>query len=442
MTDPSGSGKRERPMVYVAMSADLVHPGHLNIIRVARELGEVTLGLLTDAAIASYKRLPFLDYAQRLAVVEQIKGVSRVVPQETLDYVPNLQKYRPEFVVHGDDWKTGVQSQTRERVIAALAEWGGQLVEPAYTPGISSTQLNRALKEIGVTPDIRLRTLRRLMAAKPLVRLLEGHSGLTGMIVENARSTRGNAPVEFDGIWLSSLTNATIKGRPDNEYVDFTSRLHAIEDILEVTTKPLIYDGDTGGISEHFVLTVRTLERLGVSAVIIEDKIGLKKNSLFGDEVQQTQDTPEAFAQKIRLGKRAQITQEFMIIARIESLVLRKGVEDALHRARTYVEAGADGIFISHKDRDVAELEQFIRGFRASEKEVPVVVVPTKFAHVRETEFQEMGVSMVIYANHLLRAAYPAMVNVAESILREGRAEEAEQQLMPVDKLLTLVPER
>jgi len=143
--------------VYVGMSADIIHPGHLNIIKEAAKLGSLTLGLLTDKAIASYKRLPYLDYEHRKSVVENIKGVDGVIPQETLDYRPNLKKIRPDFVVHGDDWKEGVQSEVRQQVIDTLSEWGGKLVEVPYTKGISSTMLNKAVKEVGTTPDIPLR---------------------------------------------------------------------------------------------------------------------------------------------------------------------------------------------------------------------------------------------------------------------------------------------
>ena len=341
----------ERKKVYVGMSADLVHPGHLNVIKEARKLGDVIIGLLTDTAIASYKRLPYMTYRQRKIVVENVKGVSKVVPQDTLDYIPNLRKLKPDYVVHGDDWKTGIQKSIRERVIKTLKEWGGKLVEVEYTKGISSTQINQSLKEIGTTPEIRMKRLMRLLDAKLIVRFLEAHNGLTGLIVENFCMQSDETITEFDGMWLSSLTDSTAKGKPDIEAVDLTSRLQTINDILEVTTKPIIYDGDTGGRPEHFVFTVKSLERLGVSAIIIEDKIGLKKNSLFGVEVSQTQDTIENFSDKISIGKKACITDDFMIIARIESLILKKGMDDALIRANAYIEAGADGIMIHSKEK-------------------------------------------------------------------------------------------
>ena len=426
--------------VYVAMSADLVHPGHLNIIKNALEYGEVTIGLLTDAAIASYKRLPFLTYEQRKAVIENVKGVTRVEPQETLDYVPNLRRLKPDFVVHGDDWRTGVQRETRQLVIDALNEWGGELIELPYTPGISSTKLNQALKDIGTTPELRMLKLRRLLDAKSLVRVLEAHNGLTGLIIENTRVEQERGYREFDAMWLSSLTDSTAKGKPDIEAVDVTSRMGTINEIAEVTTKPIIFDGDTGGITEHFVFTVRTLERLGVSAVIIEDKVGLKKNSLFGTDVEQTQDTIENFSHKIAEGKRARVTNDFMIIARIESLILGAGQEDALKRARAYIEAGADGIMIHSKQKSPDEVFEFCAAYRKFDYRVPLVVVPTTYNSVTEDELKEAGVRIVIYGNHLLRSAYPAMVRTAESILKHGRCTEASDDCTPVKEIITLIP--
>ncbi len=341
------------------MSADLIHPGHLNIIREAQKYGRVVIGLLTDSAIASYKRLPYMSMEQRRLIVENIKGVSRVVLQETLDYVPNLRRLQPDFVVHGDDWRTGVQHEIRDRVVRTLKEWGGQLIEPRYTMGISSTQLNNSLKEIGTTPGTRLKMLRRLLAAKDLVRVLEAFNGLAGLIVEKTRVTVDNETREFDAIWLSSLTDSTAKGRPDNGSVDFTSRMLTLNSILEITTKPIVFDGDSGGVPEHFYLMVKTLERMGISAVIIEDKVGLKENSLLETSGKQQQDSIAGFSQKIRNGKKAQLTDDFMIIARIESLILGAGMDDALRRAEAYIDAGADAIMIHSKSKNPAEIIRF-----------------------------------------------------------------------------------
>lgn len=423
--------------VYVGMSADLLHHGHINIINNARQYGEVILGLLTDEAIASYKRLPALTFDQRKVIMENLKGVSEVVPQDTLDYVENLRKIKPDYVVHGDDWKEGVQKETRRRVIETLAEWGGELIEVPYTKGVSSTDLHKAVRDVGVSPEVRRGQLRRLLEAKDVVRALEAHNGLTGLIVENTKVLNTHKVDEFDAMWISSLTDSTAKGKPDIELVE---RMDTLQHILEATTKPIIVDGDTGGIPEHFVFTVRTLERLGISAIIIEDKIGLKKNSLFGTEVEQKQDTIEGFSYKISQGKKAQITKDFMVIARVESLILKAGVQDALARAKAYIEAGADGIMIHSKEKEPEEILEFCREYAKFDKQPPLVVVPSTYNHITEDELKEAGVSVVIYANHLLRSAYPAMVKTAETILKHGRSHEANDLCMPIKEILNLIP--
>ncbi len=422
------------------MSADIIHPGHLNIIKKATELGRVTIGLLTDTAIASYKRVPYMNFEQRLTVISSLKGVANVVAQETLDYVPNLLKYKPDFVVHGDDWRKGIQSVTRKRVLETLKLWNGELVEVPYTEGISSTALNNALKEIGVTPDARRRKLRRLLEAKKLVRIIEAHSGLSGLLVENFSITQSGKFEEFDGMWSSSLIDSTLRAKPDTEAVDVSSRINSMQDILEVTTKPIIYDADTGGKIEHFTYTVRTLERLGISALIIEDKVGLKRNSLLGVEVFQEQDSIENFSKKIELGKKAQVTEEFMIIARVESLILGKSQSDALERAKAYIEAGADGIMIHSKRDEPDEVLNFISQLRKSYAHTPIVVVPTTYNSIKESELIESGANIVIYANHLLRSAYPAMVKTLESILRYKRSREIDSELMPINEIIKFIP--
>lgn len=426
--------------VYVGMSADLVHPGHINVINAAASLGSVTVGLLTDKAVASYKRLPFMTYDQRKIVLENIKGVEAVVPQETLDYCENLERLRPDVVVHGDDWREGVQFKTRQRVMEKLAEWGGKLVEVPYTAGISSTQLNNMLSDLGTTVEVRRARLRRLIHSKPIVKIMEAHNTLSALIAENIEAERNGALVGFDGVWSSSLTDSTARGKPDIEVVDLTSRLNGVHDIFEVTTKPLIFDADTGGKLEHFVFAVRSLERAGVSAVIIEDKIGLKKNSLWGNEVAQQQDSIECFSAKIKAGKAAQTSDDFMIIARIESLILEAGMNDALERAHAYVNAGADGIMIHSRHQDPSEIKEFLQLFRALDDSTPVVVVPTSFNSVTVEEFVDLGVNVVVYANHMMRAAYPAMVKVAESILKNGRTLEAEGHCMSISEILKLIP--
>ena len=363
-----------------------------------------------------------------------------MISQETLDYFPNLIKLKPDYVVHGDDWKTGVQQETRERVIQALARWGRELVEIPYTEGISSTKLNNVLKEIGTTPQIRMKRLRRLLGSKPLVRIMEAHNGLTGLIVENTNVRVDEQSNEFDGIWLSSLTDSVAKGKPDIEVVDLTSRLNTLNNILEVTTKPIIYDGDSGGLSEHFVFLVKSLERLGVSAVIIEDKIGLKKNSLFGTDVPQTQDSVESVTDKISKGKNARVTDDFMIITRIESLILGKGLKDALKRAEAYIDSGADGIMIHSNRENPEEILSFCREYKSFPKKAPLVVVPSTYNQITEDELVRAGVNIVIYANHLLRSAYPAMKTVAQSILKNSRSFEASENCISIKDIITLIP--
>ncbi len=422
-------------LVYVAMSADIIHPGHLNIIKEAAKLGDVTVGVLTDAAIASYKRLPYMNYEQRAAVVAALKGVTRVIPQEELNYIPNLLKLKPDFVVHGTDWREGVQAKTRQGVIDTLAEWGGKLVEPEYTPGISSTQLNKAIREVGTTPDIRRARLRRLLNAKPITRILEAHSGLTGLIVENTSVKKNNRKYEFDGMWLGSFADSVLKGKPDTESVDVTSRLRTLNDILEVTTKPVIYDGDSGGTDEQFAFLVRSLERLGASAVVIGDKMPLRHGqSLAQLDVRD-------FCAKIHEGKAAQITDDFMVIARCESLVSGAGEDGSIARSRAYLEAGADGILIHSKSTTPDEILSFAKRFRSEvSADKPLVVMPTTYPQITEEELAAVGVNIVIYANQLLRAAYPAMRNCTERILECGRALEADGEFCPpIDEIMELV---
>lgn len=426
--------------VYVGMSADLIHPGHINVLKKASKLGNITIGLLTDKAIASYKRLPYMNYDQRKEVIENIKGVVKVIPQDTLDYRDNLRLIKPDIVVHGDDWKEGVQRSTRNQVLETLKEWGGELIEVAYTPGISSTELNVAIREIGTTPNIRLNSLRRLLNAKPLIRVNEVHNGLSGLITENTQVEKNNQIIEFDAMWSSSLTDSASKGKPDIEAVDMTSRMSSVNDIFDVTTKPMIFDADTGGKLEHFVFTVKSLERLGISAVVIEDKIGLKKNSLFGNDVSQTQDSIENFQKKIQTGKEAQVTDDFMIIARIESLILELGMQDALDRAKAYIEAGADVIMIHSRLKEPSEIFEFCEKFRSFEKNVPLMVVPSSFNSVTEKEWVDKGVNIVCYANHMLRSAYPAMLSVATSILTHGRSLECDDACLSIKDILELIP--
>jgi phosphoenolpyruvate phosphomutase / 2-hydroxyethylphosphonate cytidylyltransferase len=432
--------KKKNATVYVSLIADLLHAGHINILNEASKYGEVTVGLLTSTAIHELNDTAYLKYQQRLEVIKNLRMVSNVVPQEDASYKKNLLKIKPDFVVHGDDWVDGKQSKYRTEVISLLNEWGGKLVEAKYSSEISDKNLKNKLMKLGVTTVNRLGRLRQLIHDKPIVRILEAHNAISALIAENTIVERNEEQVSFDAIWSSSLTDSTAKGKPDIEAVDTTSRLNSVHDIFEVTTKPMIFDADTGGKIEHFEFTVKSLERIGVSAVVIEDKTGLKKNSLFGNEVNQTQDTIENFSNKILHGKAAQLSDDFMIIARIESLILEKGIEDALTRAKAYIKAGADGIMIHSRNKDPSEIKEFMRKFRAIDQNTPVVVVPTSFNSVTIEEFVEMGVNVVITANHMLRAAYPAMLKVAKSILKNGRSLEAEPDCMPIKKILEFIP--
>lgn len=426
--------------VYLGMVADIMHPGLINIINEGAKYGDVVIGLYTDRAVADHKRLPYLTYEQRKAVVENIRNVSEIVPQDEWSYVPNLKKLRPDYIIHGDDWKFGADAEIREDVFKTMKEIGGEVIEIPYTQGINSSSLNDELKAIGTTPDVRMKSLRRLIAAKPVVRIMEAHDALCGLIIEHLEVEKDNVLRTFDGIWSSSLTDSTSKGKPDIEAVDLTTRLQDVTNILEYTTKPIIFDGDTGGKIEHFVFTVRTLERLGISAVIIEDKVGLKKNSLFGTAAKQELDSIEHFCDKIRAGKGAQVTPDFMIIARIESLIAGHSMEEALERADAYVKAGADGIMIHSKNKSGEDIHEFITRFRQVHHRIPIVVVPTTYDHVTDTELSEWGANVVIYANHMLRSAYPAMKNCARTILEHGRALEVRDLCMPIKEILELIP--
>jgi phosphoenolpyruvate phosphomutase len=426
--------------VYLGITGDIIHPGIINIIQEAAKHGEVILGLLTDSAIASHKRLPFLSYEQRKAVVENIKGVARLVPQEEWSYVPNLKKYKPDFIIHGDDWRTGPLSRIREEVYAVMAEQGGTVLEIPYTQGVNSTVLNEARRSIGTTPDIRLKALRRLIDVKKVVRIMEAHSGLSGLIIENLEVGRDDGTRSFDGMWSSSLTDSVSKGKPDIEAVDLTTRMQDLTNILECTTKPIIFDGDTGGKPEHFVFTLRTLERNGVSAVIIEDKSGLKKNSLFGVEVKQELAAIPEFCDKISAGKRAQVTRDFMIIARLESLIAGLSVSDALERAAAYVQAGADGVMIHSREKSGDDIKEFCKQFHAEYAQVPIVLVPTTYNQFTETELASWGARIIIYANQMLRSSYPAMEKTARIILENERSLEADSLCMPIKDILELIP--
>lgn len=427
--------------VYMCFSTDVIHGGHISIINKAARLGKLIIGVLSDEAVSSYKRFPLVAYNQRKTVFENINGVYKVIEQKELSYSKNLRELKPTYVVHGDDWKTGFQKTIRDEVTSVLAEYGGKLVEFPYSNGEEFIELDKRSRMRLSMPDVRRGRLRKLIDLKGCVSALEAHSGITGLIAENTTVLQDGKTYQFDAMWVSSLCDSTAKGKPDIELVDMTSRFRTIDDIMEVTTKPIIFDGDTGGLTEHFVYTVKSLERMGVSMVIIEDKTGLKKNSLFGTEVEQTQDSIENFCEKIKAGKNAQKTSEFMICARIESLILERGMEDALERAFAFAGAGADAIMIHSRKKDPDEIFEFVKKFRAKDSITPIVVVPTSFNTVTEEEFKARGVNVVIYANQLTRSGFPAMQKAAQTILENHRAKEADDMCMSIKEIITLIPE-
>ena len=425
--------------VYVGMSADILHRGHINILKTAKKYGDVYVGLLTDRAITSYKSIPFLDYNKRKIVIENLKYVKKVIPQDTLDYTKNLNLIKPHYLVHGDDWRTGVQKNTRKKAIKVLKKWSGKLVEPKYTINISSTLIKKEIKNIFLSPLNRISILKRLMDSKDMVRILESHNSLSGLIIDKLKIFKRQKILEFDGMWSSSLTDSATKGLPDNSSLSFSARISSLNDMMDVTTKPLIFDADNGGHIEHLPYLTRSLERSGVSAIIIEDKVGLKKNSLFQNQAGTKQDKPKIFAKKIQKICSSRQSKDFMVIARIESFIVGKGLKDALNRAEIYSKAGADAILIHSKQKTPAEIFSFAKKFRKSKNFIPLVSVPSTYSKVYEKDLIKNGFKIVIYANQLLRAAYPAMKNTAKSILKNSRAFEADKKIIPIKKIINLI---
>ncbi|MDE7162838.1 MAG: phosphoenolpyruvate mutase [Clostridia bacterium] len=427
--------------VYTCFCTDVIHEGHINIINQAKKYGDVYVGVLTDEAMIRFNRFPAVSFEERVEMVKSIKDVKEVIIQDEIMYDKVIKQLRPDYVIHGDNWMHGYMKSVRDNVEKLLNEYGGKIIDVPYTYNENVKRLDAQIKEKLSMPEYRRKRLKQLLKLRPIVKTIEVHSGLTGLIAEKTVVEHNGEFDQFDAMWVSSLCDSTAKGKPDIELVDMTSRFRTIDDVMEVTTKPIIFDGDTGGLTEHFVYTVRSLERMGVSAVIIEDKTGLKKNSLFGTEVAQTQDTIENFCAKIAAGKKVQLTDDFMIIARIESLILERGMEDALTRAAAYVEAGADGIMIHSRKKDPAEILEFCDKFRLKDKDTPIVVVPSSFNVITEAELAEHGVNIVIYANQLTRSAFPAMEQTAKDILKYHRAKEVDSRLMPIKDIISLIEE-
>ena len=431
--------KKFKKKVYVPLAVDFLHEGHINILKIAQKYGEVIVGLLTDEAIASYKSIPILNYKNRELLVKNLKYVSKVVPQTTDDYINNLNKIKPDFLVHGDDWKYDNRKRIRTKVIKTLKKWSGKLIEPRYTKNISSSKIKNKILEIATLPENRISRLKRLMLSKKIVRILESHNSLTGLIIENLKILNKNSSVEFDGMWSSSLTDSATKGKPDNSSLDFSARVSSLNDMMDVTTKPLVFDADNGGQLEHLPFLIRSLERSGVSAIIMEDKIGLKKNSLFKNQSDTQQDKPQTFAKKIKKICSARRSNDFLVIARIESFIVGKGLKDALYRAEIYSKAGADAILIHSKEKTPAEIFSFANAFKKSKYYIPLVSVPSTYSKVYEKDLIRNGFKLVIYANQLLRAAYPAMQNAAKTILQKRRAFEIDKKIIPIKEIINLI---
>lgn len=428
-------------IVYTCFCTDVIHEGHINILTEAKKYGKLVVGILSDSAMIRYNRFPTVDFAERVRIVEELGIADEIITQDDIMYDKVVAEIHPDYVIHGDNWKNGPEKAIRDNVEKLLEAYGGSIIDVPYTYNENVKRIDRRIREKLAMPEYRRKRLRQLIEICPIVKTLEVHSGLTGLIAEKTIVETDGELDQFDAMWISSLCDSTAKGKPDIELVDMTSRFRTIDDVMEVTTKPIIFDGDTGGLIEHFVYTVRTLERMGVSAIIIEDKTGLKKNSLFGTEVEQTQDSIEHFCEKIKSGKKIQLTDDFMIIARIESLILEQGMDDALERAFAYVAAGADGIMIHSRKKDPAEILEFCDKFREKNSRTPIVVVPTSFNQITESELAAHGVNIVIYANQLTRSAFPAMEQTAKDILRYHRAKEVDDRLMPIKNIITLIDE-
>lgn len=428
-----------KKIVYVPLAADILHEGHLNILRIASNYGKVIVGLLTDAAIIQYKNLPFFDYDQRFKIVSNLKFVDKVVPQDSWNYRLILNSIKPDFFVHGDDWKKGVQSKIRLEVIKELKKWNGVLIEPKYFKNVSKITQKKKILYLGITPDQRKLQLKRLLKVKKIIRVIESHSALSSLIVENININKNGKILQFDGIWSSSLTDSTLRGKPDNQSVDYSQRIHSLNDTIDTSLKPIIFDGDNGGRIEHLGYLVKNLEKIGVSALVLEDKRGLKINSLFQDQSKSSQDSIKEFSKKIKIVVNSRISKDFMMIARIESLILGKPLKDAINRAEQYSKAGADAILIHSKENHPKEIFNFAKIFKKSKFFKPMIAIPSTYSKTYEKELINNGFKIVIYANHLLRASYKAMYDTAEKILINQRAFESEKRITPINKIISLI---
>ena len=427
-------------IIYLGLTADLIHAGHINIINEALKYGQLLIGLITDQAISKEKRLPLLSYFDRKALLLNIKGVKDIVPQEDWDYSINLQKYKPDFFIHGDDWNTSEYKIIKNNCINVLSAYGGKLIEIAHTPNINSDLVVDKIRKLKNVSSLRQNTLKRLLQSKSFIKIIEVHSPMSAMIIDNLKINNERGSNFFDGFWSSSLSDSTLFGRPDIESLDIASRLNMINNIFHATTKPLVMDIDTGGLLEHLEINIKTIEQAGVSAVVIEDKKGLKKNSLFGNEVIQHQEDVKVFQEKIKLINTIKVNDNFLCIARIESLILDKGLEDALHRASSYVDAGADMVLIHSRKKTPDEVFLFANEFKRDHPNIPLACIPTSFYTVTEGLLQDKGFNLSIYANHLIRASYKHMEKIAKSILTYQTSQYIEEDIESVKDILNLIP--
>ena len=421
------------------MAADVINSGHLNIIKQAKKYGNIVVGLFTDSAIAEYKSLPLINYQQRLEIIQSVKGINKIVKQDTWDFTKNLKKLKPDFLIHGDDWKEGIQKSMRKKVIKTLKIWNGKLIEVPYSKKTSTSKIHEKIKSLYFNTESRVSRLKRLIESKKIVRIFEAHNSLTGLIIENLKLVKNKKFLEFDGMWSSSLTDSAIRGKPDNQSVDYSTRMIGLNEILDVTNKPLIFDADNGGRIEHLPYLIRGLERAGVSAVVIEDKVGLKKNSLFKNQSGVKQDSISNFCKKLKKVNNSRLSPDLLVVARIESLILGKVIKDALKRAEAYSQAGADAILIHSKKKNSKEIFLFAKKFVKSKFYKPLVAVPSTYSKTYEKDLIKNGFKVVIYANHLLRAAYPAMVNVAKKILHNQRSHDVEKKISSIKEVINLI---
>lgn len=431
--------KKINTTVYVPLATDVIHEGHLNIIKKANKLGQVIIGILSDKAITQYKQLPLFSEFERIQEARKLKNVNQVIVQNEWSYKKILKKIKPNYFIHGDDWKKGIQKKIRSEVIETLKKTGGKLVEVQYTKGISGYKIKKKLLKLGISPDHRKSLLRRLINSKEIVRIIESHSALTALIVDRLSLTRNKRIVEFDGLWSSSLTDSTLRGKPDNQSLDYTVRINSLSDILDVTHKPIIFDGDNGGRIEHLDYLIKNLERNGVSAIVIEDKKGLKLNSLFKNQDSSQQESIGEFCKKIKKIIRVRISKDFLVIARIESFILNRSENEALMRATKYAKAGADGILIHSKNKNPKEIIDFAKKFRKIINNIPLVAVPSTYSRTYEKELIKNGFKIIIYANQLLRSSYKSMSDTAKSILKYGRSYEAEKKISSINELINLI---